>query len=307
MLENPAVVTSTPVAAPQVSAPAPTPQADAAGQPETVNLNEHMAQKNAAKTGSGTPKATEKPAEKAPTNPPAQAEPQKEAKPQPEQPKMMSQQDFDTALGKRMAAERAKMERQAAPIRRIVELARQVFPGKTDEQLLTELSAVRNERMGWTPEQAALYDQLAQRGAPQQAEGGQEAQAGPQDAEAAADRLGREADEIEAFDKDFEINKFVSEHPEALPALRAGVSLKALYYGYNSETLIKAAKDEAFSAGQKAAVDNIRDRNNNTPTQTSPSAPATPTRDFSKMSRQEFKEFEAEAEKLARQGKRVVL
>jgi hypothetical protein len=302
METNTTVVAPAPVAAP-VTEPAPAPQADAGVKVEapdnTVKIGDLMAQKNAApKDGSGTPKAPE-------TTPAPTPEPAKDGKPA--EPAPQSQKDIDAALGKRMEAERKKWEKAHAEDLALAQRVRAANPGKTAQELSEQFVAEQAAALGISPELSKLLDEKGLFGNGTQ-KPKEMADFTDEEKDEAADRIGGQADEIVKLDPNFDLAAFVEQHPEKLAALTRGdISLMGLYLEQNYTTLLKAARDEGYAAGQDATVENIKNRNNQVPNPQSPSAPASQSTDYSKMPKKVWDEQQKVIKEAMARGERVSL
>lgn len=303
-MENDSVVQNpAPVAAPtQESAPAP--QADDVVKAEdtqpTVSVSEIIAPKKAAdkKDGSDTPKGDEKAPDANPT--PATAKPAKDG--EKSEQAITSQKDFNTALGKRAA----EMRKEYAPLVKLAQAVKDANPNMTDEQIIATLTEQRNEKLGINPDLATFLDKRL--GTNEEPVADDEAPESEEDQDAFADRLGKQADEIQKHVPDFDVKDFLGKNIDKLPALQRGyVSLNGLYYEQNISTMLQKAHDEGFAAGQAETAENIRNRNAKLPNPPTPSAPGDTTVDFGKMSKKQFEEAEAAIDRALKEGKRVTV
>ena len=245
-----------------------------------------------------TPETAAKPAEPQPET--ESEEPSKA----PEKP-YRTQQDVDTAIGRRLASERKKFE----PDRRLAAMVREANAGMSDEQIADMLLGMAGESLGFTPEQAKFFHQRGLLGG--SVEDAQDEPSDPWegiDRDEAAVRMAEQADEVAAVLPEFNWEKFLEDNMERMPQLARGdIRVAELALQQVVPQLLQRAREEGIAEGRNQTIQNIQTRNARTPTPSNPGTPAIINRDYANMSSEEFMELAKRARQAAESGVRVKL
>jgi hypothetical protein len=181
-----------------------------------------------------------------------------------------SQAEVDQAMGRVKATARKKALESVSPDLEIAKLVKSAYPGATPEEIKAAIKQIRDERLGYSPEQAAAHDNLqaqidemksAQVEEPDDGDEG----APPVDTNAGALRPAQEvATELRQWadttgkrlaetDPDFNIPAFFKANPSLLEDYAAGrTTMDRIYVEHRVPQLMAARKAQDTKPAQRA-------------------------------------------------------